>query len=111
MDESEVILLVGVNCVDPARETEFNDWYENVHLPEVCRAPGVKGADRYQIAAPAPDSPQYLAMYQLDGQQGLQDYTAYRQAQSQGKVPPFTAGPPLKVVWRTAYRRLRLKTA
>jgi hypothetical protein len=107
MNDSEVILLVGVICEDPAREAEFNTWYENVHIPEVCQAPGVKGARRYQISEPADGYPKYLAIYDIEGQDGLQQYEAYRKDQSQGKVSPFTSGPPFRVVWRRAYTRLR----
>jgi len=106
MGDSKVILLVGVNCEDPAREAEFNAWYDNVHLLEVCRAPGVKGASRYQISEPAEDSPKYLTIYEMEGQGGLEKYDAYRKEQSRGTVRPFTPGPPFRVVWRKAYSRL-----
>jgi len=28
------VYFVHTNCLDPAREKEFNDWYDKVHLPE-----------------------------------------------------------------------------
>jgi hypothetical protein len=106
MDDPKVVLIVGVNCEDPVRDAEFNSWYENVHMVEVCRAPGVKSGTRYQITEPAEGYPKYLAMYEMKGQDGLEKYDAYRKDQAQGKVPPFTPGPPLRVIWRKAYRRL-----
>jgi hypothetical protein len=26
--------------VDPAREDEYNDWYDNTHVPEICAVLG-----------------------------------------------------------------------
>jgi hypothetical protein len=50
------------------REDEYNDWYDNTHLREVCETPGVTGAVRYHLtgdAAPA-GLPPYLALYHID---------------------------------------------
>lgn len=33
----------------PGREAEFEDWYDNVHLGDVCKVDGVVGATRYRI--------------------------------------------------------------
>lgn len=52
------------------REDEFNEWYQNVHLPEVCAVPGVTGAQRYRMAAPLQDpsglGKKYLAVYDIE---------------------------------------------
>ncbi len=49
------------------REDEYNDWYDNTHLPEVCALDGVVGAARYQLAAEDPNAAhRYLAIYELD---------------------------------------------
>ena len=44
------------------REDEYNDWYENVHLPEVLAVPGFVGARRFR----ALDGDHYLTIYELD---------------------------------------------
>ena len=36
------LLVVGSNCADAARETEFNEWYEKTHLPDVLETLGIK---------------------------------------------------------------------
>ncbi len=107
MEESKVLLMVGVTCEDPEREREFNEWYDNVHLPEVCRAPGVKTASRYEIVERSEGYPTYLTLYELEANGGLEKYEAYRQEQSQGKAPRYTPGPPMKLIWRKAFRRVR----
>mgnify|MGYP001179301195 CR=1 FL=1 len=53
------------------KETEYNDWYDNVHVPDVLKVPGVCGAKRYEIAHLDPNTEpphKYLAIYELDGE-------------------------------------------
>ena len=40
--------LVFSNPVE-GREDEYNEWYDNVHLRDVCNVPGVAGAKRYEL--------------------------------------------------------------
>jgi hypothetical protein len=40
--------LVMTNC-DPAHESEFNAWYDDVHLGDLLNIPGVVGARRAQL--------------------------------------------------------------
>jgi hypothetical protein len=68
----ECVFLVLSNPTE-GREDEYNEWYEQVHLPDVLAVPGVAAAQRYRLATMPEDSPipkpahQYLAVYQLDG--------------------------------------------
>lgn len=50
------------------REDDFNAWYQNVHLVELCAMPGVTGAQRYKLAAPLQgyDERPYLAIYDIE---------------------------------------------
>lgn len=50
------------------REEDFNAWYQNVHLVELCAMPGVTGAQRYKLAAPLQgyDERPYLAIYDIE---------------------------------------------
>ena len=54
----------------PGREKEYNDWYTNVHLPEVLKIPGIVGAQRFRLSAaqnPGTAAPhRYLAIYDCD---------------------------------------------
>ncbi len=60
------ITVVGTNCADPAKEKEFNDWYDNIHLPDVIETPGFIGATRYENTAPQEGEPKYLAIYEIE---------------------------------------------
>ncbi len=60
------ILLVYTNCTDPSREQEFNDWYDNVHLPDVLETAGFVGSTRYATNNPSADTGNYLATYEIE---------------------------------------------
>jgi hypothetical protein len=52
-------------------EDEYNRWYDEQHLPEVCAWPGVTGARRYRLDRASPGArrstaARYLAIYDLD---------------------------------------------
>lgn len=55
------------------RDDEYNQWYDEVHLTDVKRIPGIVGATRYEyvptehdITSP-PTPHRYLAVYELEG--------------------------------------------
>jgi hypothetical protein len=64
------LFLVFTNPV-AGRDDEYNTWYDEVHLGDVRRVPGVVDAKRYELVptggdgAPAP-AHRYLAVYELD---------------------------------------------
>lgn len=64
------ILVVLTNPV-PGREGEFNDWYSNVHIQEICQIPGFKSAQRFKLGEAqmggAAGGHGYLAIYEIDG--------------------------------------------
>ncbi|MDO8531229.1 MAG: hypothetical protein Q7T26_03530 [Dehalococcoidia bacterium] len=54
------------NCTDPAREAEFNAWYDRTLIPTIMAVPGVRAAWRYASAHQRPGEPKYVAMYDID---------------------------------------------
>lgn len=57
------------------REAEFDEWYNNVHLPEILAVPGVVSAQRFNLmdaeitrvaGIPVPTH-RYLAIYEMEG--------------------------------------------
>lgn len=60
------LLLVITNCTDPAREGEFNRWYDGVHVPERIETGCVYAGARYVIADPQPGDAKFLALYETD---------------------------------------------
>jgi hypothetical protein len=61
--EGTPYVLTGRLDITPDKEREFNDWYNEDHIPALCKVPGVRSAKRYQVVQ---GTPKYLAVYQLD---------------------------------------------
>jgi hypothetical protein len=63
---AEYTLIVMTNPV-AGREDEYNDWYDNQHVPDVLRVKGFTGAQRFKVADEKSDAPfKYCALYQLE---------------------------------------------
>lgn len=64
------------------QEDEFNRWYDDQHIGDVLRVPGVVGAQRFRLADPGTGELagfQYLAIYKVetdDPQSVLADLTS-----------------------------------
>ena len=51
------------------RETDFNNWYSNTHLPEVMKIDGFLSAKRFKLAGVQVVKAQahgYMAIYEID---------------------------------------------
>ena len=60
------IMVVQSAPADPSREDEYNEWYSTKHLPEVCSVPGFTAARRYKLRGGPHDSPEYVAIYEIE---------------------------------------------
>jgi hypothetical protein len=64
------LFLVFTKPVD-GMEDEYNKWYDDVHVHDVARVPGVVSAQRYDLAHPGPGGGEpahrHLAIYELEG--------------------------------------------
>jgi len=61
------LLFAFSDCKDPKREKEFNDWYDNVHIPDMLEVPGMISATRWMSAdAKQGEIRKYLALYELE---------------------------------------------
>ena len=61
------LLFAFSDCKDPAREKEFNDWYSNMHVPDMLEVPGMIKASRWVSAEPKEGQHRkYLALYELE---------------------------------------------
>jgi len=70
------LLFAFSDCKDPAREEEFNDWYNNMHLPDMLEVPGMISASRWISAEDKEDEQRkYLALYELETD-SVEDFNA-----------------------------------
>jgi hypothetical protein len=64
---AEKYLQVVLTSPTAGREDEFNEWYENVHVPQVLRMPGFLSGQRFRLVDSTPsDLPRYLAVYEIE---------------------------------------------
>ena len=102
------IYLLGVD--PPADATDhdmevFNDFYTDVHMPEVAERRHALRAARYELVdvvkPPYRGAPQFLAVYEVDERAA---------SDRRHTGPPYAAGPEVwqrhKTPWRLWYRRL-----
>ena len=55
------------DCKDPAREEEYNEWYNTKHVPDMLEIPGMIKASRWASATDKPNQRRkFLAMYELE---------------------------------------------
>jgi hypothetical protein len=60
--------MVVQSRAKPGRDAEYNDWYDRVHMPDICAIPGVKSGRRFDATPVAVGGPglQYLAIYEIE---------------------------------------------
>lgn len=63
MDKLSKYLYVVRLDADPEKEKEFNEWYNQEHIPALLTVPGVISANRF---ASLEGTPKYIAIYELD---------------------------------------------
>lgn len=64
--------VVMADCNDPAKEAEWNAWYDHSHVPNLTRVPGYLSGARFRVKPDArfggkPMGPKYLALYEWEG--------------------------------------------
>ncbi|MEW6991635.1 DUF4286 family protein [Colwelliaceae bacterium 6441] len=67
----KLLMIVNVD-IEPAIETEWDHWYDTVHLPEIVECPGFVKATRYK--APEVDENgrlQQVTIYVLDREDAM----------------------------------------
>lgn len=60
------LFIVECNCSNPDREADFNEWYNNIHLPDMLELPAVVRADRYENINPDEGEGKYVALYEIE---------------------------------------------
>lgn len=106
MITSSGLRIVASVCEDPAREREFNEWYNTYHVPEVlARIPGAKSATRFEVVGQKPGEAKYIAVYEIDGAPPT-TFDSYREKMHAGQLPAFTPGPGINVLWRLNCKRI-----
>lgn len=61
-------LLLATSGVHEGRQAEFDAWYDNVHLRDVCAVPGVISGRRFVVHPASPSQPPVpnMAIYEIE---------------------------------------------
>jgi hypothetical protein len=83
---------VAFICAVPGREEEFDRWYDEVHLADVARMPGVVSARRFTIETRKtkdwePPAWRSLAIYELETDDPEETLAAIRAASDTSVMP------------------------
>jgi hypothetical protein len=104
---NRAILLVNTNPAAQDRTDDYNDWYSNVHIPQILeRVPGVVAARRYRLddASPAQPGHRYLAIYEIEADEPASVIGALGEAVVTGRLDTSdaleTSVPPGMVLYR-----------
>ncbi len=104
------LLLVLTRCKDPAREGEFNRWYDGVHIPHVLetKAPGLHTVRRYKSTRPQPGDPAYLAVYDMSNPDPERVFGHMRAAMNKRRAEGTTYSiDTLDIMHVQTYRRIK----
>ena len=80
------VYVVRSRPVDPAREDEFNDWYDGVHVPELLSVPGFRSARRFRRVGSGDEGPEYLAVYEIEADDVAAPVAEWRRRSSAGET-------------------------
>lgn len=97
------IMLVETNCTDPAKEQEFNAWYDHEHLPRAMRTGAYYRIVRYVNINPEKGDAKYLAVYETEL---LDPSKAFEQLIKVNRAEGWKMHPALQPVVGTAHQKL-----
>jgi hypothetical protein len=61
------LFIAQSSCTDPAREKEYFDWMDNMHIPDVLATEGIIKAERYvNINSEETKRPQTMVVYEVE---------------------------------------------
>jgi hypothetical protein len=60
------LVITETSCTDPERVEEYNEWYNQIHLPDMLSIPEVVKATRYENLEPTEGQGMYAAAYEVE---------------------------------------------
>ena len=107
------LLMLFVQCTDPAREDEFNEWYNSIHIHDVEDSPGVIAGHRFVNCDEKDAERKYLILYELDNEDAPGTFAKIVERLGSAPEPPgVLAGAPrqidfMKVNGLACFKRLQ----
>ena len=60
------ITVAATNCTDAARDSEFNERYDKIHLPDCLELDGMVRITRYENTESSSGKAKFLAIYEIE---------------------------------------------
>ena len=73
------LILVEVNCTDPDRVQELHAWYEQTHIPDLLKLPGMVRVTRYENVTPGDVRSRFLTLLEVEADDVWQVTTALQE--------------------------------
>lgn len=95
-------ILVATSGIRKGKEDEFNEWHDNIHIPDVCSLPGVTSGRRFVAHSATPATSTNMAIYEIETEDPLDVFGELAQRVQSGQfvispaVDPAGAG---MVLW------------
>ncbi len=89
-------MLVFSNPTSSSSEDGYNTWYDEQHIPDVCRMDGFTGAQRFKFVdtGMGPGLTNYLAIYELEAADAKE---AVALLQSKAGTPEMVMSPDIDI--------------
>jgi antibiotic biosynthesis monooxygenase (ABM) superfamily enzyme len=68
------VILIVANEPSTEREAEYNEWYNEKHIPMMFRFQGMKKASRYRLSGESEGASKYLVVYEFDSKEDLDKF-------------------------------------
>ena len=80
--------MIALTTPVAGKEAEYHEWYQKVHLPQLCGFDGIDSAQRYKLVAKlmGADTNQYLAIYDIETDDPMKLLGAIGEASAAGKM-------------------------
>jgi hypothetical protein len=110
---ARALMLAWSSPRSPDRASEFDEWYEQTHIPQIRAAvPSITAASRFELVDPESPGPshRYLAVYELDDDDIPAAAAALADAGASGHLQmtpamDLTVNPPVAQWYRRAHAK------
>lgn len=110
MAETRILWAVGTQCLPGVDEDDYNQWYNESHVPLLMENGLVKRTWRmklsdtvYHEAKTTHEAPKYLAIYEFESEADLEAWLADRSAGAQDKLQKWGKDGGYEVFWTSRY--------
>ena len=59
-------VLIATGGVRPGQDAEYDEWYDKIHIPDICSIPGVISGRRFSCIPATPATPPNVGIYEIE---------------------------------------------